>query len=258
MIPSEKAALIAEHLANHDAHGYSQPNREGHGWNETIDLGDGKPVTLHDDYDCSRMAIECYKAQGIDTGGASYTMNMFLLLETGNFECHSVGNRKRGDILNSTRSRHAAIYLGNGKVAEAHHGDYAGGIDGEQGDQDGTEIRITDYYDDDWTACYHCILPDPDSNGWKKENGKWHYYRKGKLLTNGWCQWRSIWYYMDENGDAVKDKWIHDDGWYYFKDDGQMARSEILKHPDGWACAGHDGKIIQKGTLSIENGLIQI
>lgn len=255
--PNEKAALIGAYIARNDWHGYSQVHRNDYTPNETVDFGDGVPVVLQREMDCSKLVIICYQAQGIDTGEATYTGDLYKLLDTGNFISVPVEQCRRGDILNTTKNHHAALYIGNGELVEAHHGDYAGGLDGIAGDQDGTEIRITDYYNDEWTACYRCVYVN--AKGWIKEDGRWHYYKEnGELLRNGWVQWRSIWYYMDQYGNAVKDKWIHDGDWYYFKSDKSMAKDEPVKHHLGWAWAGHDGKIIQEGTLSIENGLIQI
>lgn len=147
--PSEVAAQIAEHYCNHDNHGYSQPNRYGNG-TETIILSDGSRVTIQTgDIDCSWLSVTCYKYQDINTGDATYTGNMSSLLDTGNFIAIPIADRQRGDILNSTIAGHAAVYLGNGYLAEAHHGDYAGGLSGRTGDQDGTEVRIVPYYDDE-------------------------------------------------------------------------------------------------------------
>lgn len=254
--PNEKAALIGAYIAGNDWHGYSQVHREETTPYEVVDFGDGKPVKIQREMDCSKLAILCYSTQGIDTGNATYTGDLYKLLDTGNFISVPVEQRRRGDILNSTKAHHAAIYLGNGELVEAHHGDYAGGKDGNAGDQDGTEIRITDYYDDYWTACYRCVYVA--ATGWIKENGTWHYYTKeGELLTNGWAKWKTFWYYMNAYGNAVKDTWINDNGWYYLKNDGSMARDEPVKHPDGWAWAGHDGKILQDGFLKIDHGILK-
>ncbi len=252
MTPNEKAALIAEHLANHDAHGYSQENRDGTGWTEQVDVGDGIPVTLHDEYDCSALAIECYKCQGIDTGYATYTMNMFYLMDTGNFDSVPIENMKRGDILNSTVNRHAAIYLGNGKIAEALRGDSPDGLGGEVGDQDGMEIRITDYYDDRWTACYHCIAQYYD--GWVQINGYWYYYKDNEMVVNDWVKWNGKWYYLNCNGVMLRSRWVKDvdgDWWYYVNENGEMVRNEPVPYKDGYCWANSNGRVYENQELKI-------
>lgn len=256
--PAEKAARICEHVANHDRHGYSQPNREGTGWVETVDLGDGIQVVLHDDYDCSRLVTDAYRVQGIDVGGASYTGNMYLLVSSGNFKSIPIEQMQRGDILNTTVNKHAAMYLGDGKLAEAHHGDYPGGYDGVPGDQDGTEIRIVDYYDDTWTACYRCTVTY--KTGWVTDDtGKWMYYESGEPIRNQWKKWREWWYYLGDDGRMVTG-WHHagTKDWYYFGAGGDMYHDRPCPHHDGWAWASHDGRVIQEGTLQITRGIISV
>ena len=82
---SEAASWIMWHLVTHAAHGYSQPNRMGDGTKETIDVpGWGKVTIAGGDRDCSSAVIECYRALGINVGGATYTGNeRQCLLSTG-------------------------------------------------------------------------------------------------------------------------------------------------------------------------------
>lgn len=253
--PTEKAARFCEHVAKHDeAHGYSQPKRYGAGWSELVDLGDGKPVKIHDFYDCSELVIDSYESQGIDCGGATFTLDMFKLVDSGNFQSIPVENRKRGDILNSTRNRHAAMYLGGGWIAEAHHGDYAGGLDGDFGDQDGTEIRITAYYEDCWTACYRCIV----KNGWIFENDTWRYYDNGIPCINHWEEWQNNWYYLDEHGNLVTKTWYKiGNDWFYFDEDGIMAHSQPVYWNGGWCWCDASGKCERDTKLQVKDWHIQ-
>lgn len=154
---AEKAAQIAEHLARHDAHGYSQPGRAGIGTGghvgETVTLSDGSTVGISTgDRDCTSLAIECYAAQGVDCGGAWYSGDMASKMPaTGNFELlprSTWRNPKRGDILLAV-GKHAAVALGGGKLAEALRSERHS-TDGASGDQDGGEILIRALYDDGW------------------------------------------------------------------------------------------------------------
>ena len=164
---ADAAAEIAEHIANHSAHGYSQPNRAavgtGGGKGETITLSDGRKVQISTgDRDCSSMAIECYAAQGIDCGGAWYTGDMVSkMVASGNFKKlpgSTWPDAQRGDLLVAT-GKHTAIALGNGKLAEAlrseHHTAH-----GSVGDQDGGEILIRGLYDDGWDAVLRYCGPE--------------------------------------------------------------------------------------------------
>ena len=154
---AEKAAQIAEHLARHDAHGYSQPSRAGIGTGgragETVTLSDGSTVGISTgDRDCTSLAIECYAAQGINCGGAWYSGDMAdKMPATGDFELlpRSVWrNPKRGDILLAV-GKHAAVALGGGNLAEALRSEHHS-TDGASGDQDGGEILVRALYDDGW------------------------------------------------------------------------------------------------------------
>lgn len=163
----EKAAEIAEHLANHSAHGYSQPHRQGIGTGgsvgETITLSDGSTVGISTgDRDCTSLAIECYAAQGINCGGAWYSGDMAdKMPATGNFTLLPAStwrNPQRGDILLAV-GKHAAVALGGGKLAEALRSEHYS-TNGTSGDQDGGEILIRALYDDGWTYVIRYCGPE--------------------------------------------------------------------------------------------------
>ena len=81
------------------------------------------------------------------------------------------------------------------------------------------------------------------SIGWKREGGRWYYYRSngtkatgwikpdqnwyylysdGSMAT-GWLQLGSTWYYLENSG-AMKRGWLKDGGkWYYLQNSGAMA-----------------------------------
>lgn len=255
MNPREKAARIAEHLSEHDEHGYSQIRRDGDGWEELVDIGDGKPVRLHRDYDCSRMAIDCYKEQGVDTGGASYTMDMYLLMD-GDFCSVPVENRQRGDILNSTRARHAAIYLGRNLLAEAWKSE-TGGIDGDPGDQTGWEIRIRPYYDDEWTACYRCTKQEFD--GWVQTGNDWYFYRDGEPVCNEWRtesegKYAGCTYYLGTDGRMAKGWQKIGSDWYCFgTSTGRLWKNRPVEYGGKWCWLGPDGKCVRNGTVTVKD-----
>lgn len=151
------AAEVMEHLCEHSAHGYSQPNRQGVGTGasifETITLSDGTKVTIaQGDRDCSSAAIECYAALGVNVGGATYTGNMRkCMVKTGNFKwITDLSQRRRGDILLNER-HHAAVYLGDGKLGQFSISE-RGTTHGKRGDQTGYESNIKAYYNYPWNG----------------------------------------------------------------------------------------------------------
>lgn len=103
------------------------------------------------DYDCSELVRMCYRAVGVlPYGSYMWTGNEIELLTEHGFVRRSLSAPKQGDVL--WRDGHTEIYLGNGMQGGARHGDYPGGIDGRQGDQDGTEVTRSAYRASDWSV----------------------------------------------------------------------------------------------------------
>ena len=153
----EIIAQVAKHYAEHNAHGYSQYNREGDGTEETITLSDGTKVVLHGgDIDCSEMVRIC-----VNCALSGNYAKPITFLWTGNEdeELRAHGFRriafakskvKRGDIL--LRSGHTGVAMGDGKQAEASH-DENYGLGGKKGDQTGTEVAVN-ALSSNWTYIY--------------------------------------------------------------------------------------------------------
>lgn len=164
---ADTAAELAEHLATHDAHGYSQPNRAGVGTGATagewVTVSDGSTYGIATgDRDCSSLAVECYAAQGVDCGGAWSTSNMRQrMVASGNFVSlprDTWRNPQRGDLLLAP-GKHVAVALGGGRVAEAVRSENHS-THGQLGDQDGGEIIIRGLYDDVWTCVLRYVGPE--------------------------------------------------------------------------------------------------
>ena len=149
----ERIAQIAEHFAEHDSHGYSQPNR-GTGGTETITLSDGSKVSVTSfDVDCSEMVRQCVNG-GLGKKAIAYmwTGNEDEELKAQGFTRmgYSASKVQRGDVL--FVSGHTGVALGNGKQADAH-GDEYGGITGpNRGDQTGHEVQVRSLRS--WTYIY--------------------------------------------------------------------------------------------------------
>lgn len=131
----ERAIEWALAIAADDSHGYSQANRWG------------------PDYDCSSFATQAYREAGLDIGGGAgvYTGNMVQYYTAVGFDkIYDVNfttqeGLVRGDVLLNT-VHHTAIYLGNGRIVQAS----SNRGHPEAGDQTGTEIWETGYYDYPW------------------------------------------------------------------------------------------------------------
>ncbi len=129
----EKAIAWAISIANDNSHGYSQSSRWG------------------PDYDCSSFVISAFKSAGVDTGTATYTGNMRSQFTQHGFQwipwsqIGGTANLKRGDILLNEVS-HTEIYLGNNQNVGAHSNrGYP-----QTGDQTGTEVSVSGYYNHPW------------------------------------------------------------------------------------------------------------
>ena len=103
----EKAIQWAVSIAADNTHGYDQIHRWG------------------PDYDCSSLVISAYRAAGLPLKGATYTGNMRAAFIKDGFK--SIPYKKgmslfRGDVLLNEK-HHTALYIGDGKIVEASHGD---------------------------------------------------------------------------------------------------------------------------------------
>lgn len=145
MTKVEKATRWMENLARDDRHGYDQEYR----WGE------------RGDYDCSAAIITAFEEAGIPVHskyGATYTGNMKPAFINAGFKnvtkdvslWTGVG-LMRGDVL-LNEGEHTAIYLGNGKEAEAAINEFGGITGGQPGDQTGKEVLIRSFYNFPWGA----------------------------------------------------------------------------------------------------------
>lgn len=154
---ADMIAEAAEHLARHDTHGYSQPNRAGSGGVEWLQFSDGTWYKLHTgDYDCSEMVRSCVAAAGLIDwdywSSYMWTGNEAETLYGAGFTDAPLGDLERGDVL--YMPGHTGVYLGGGLMADAH-GDEHGDIYGPSaGDQTGREIEVRGVWSCAWTRAY--------------------------------------------------------------------------------------------------------
>lgn len=150
---SERMAQTMEHLISHDAHGYSQPNRDGDGTVETITYTDGSTAQIHGgDYDCSEAVRMCVQAATGEKVTHTWTGNERMQLFAHHFTEVSVNDVRRGDVL--LRNGHTEIYLGDG-VCGGFRIDENGAIYGRrQGDQTGYEAYSSEYDPSRWSWAF--------------------------------------------------------------------------------------------------------
>lgn len=172
----QRASLLMRHLCECPSHGYSQYSRNGAGGIELVTV-DGATFQIREgDRDCSAAVINCYEAQGIDCGGASYTGNMrSCMVRSGNFKAvkrPTSYSAMPGDIY-LAEGRHAAMCItshADGDLLGQFSISENGTIDGREGDQTGKESNIRKFYEYPWnyTIVYtgggsQTALPAPSS-----------------------------------------------------------------------------------------------
>lgn len=129
-------------IANDDSHGYSQCNRNG------------------PDYDCSSLVWYSLLNTGYsqaELGGYAFTTyGMESVLTSIGFERYAYveSELQPGDIL--WRSSHTGIYVGNGQVVQASSSREGNGLCGRTGDQDGTEVWVSQNVGN-WTAYFRKV-----------------------------------------------------------------------------------------------------
>lgn len=137
--------------------------------------------------DCSSFVIGLLKKHGYSVGDASYTGNISsALTKHGWKRLPNNGNPRKGDILLND-AHHVALYVGNGKLAQASRGERGHRVSGgKAGDQDGYETNVRSYYNYPWT-CYlrfagsTSTAPKPSTSSTAASSSA-----NGKLEVDGW------------------------------------------------------------------------
>ena len=219
-------------------------------------------------YDCSEAVRMCYAAVGVLAWGYwdsyMWTGNEVDLLTSNGFVEGDLDNPQPGDVL--WRKGHTELYLGNNLQGGPRHGDYYGGLDGEYGDQDGTEIARSAYQGWAWTKLLryvgnHTVNGIPAAIGavgvmnhiidHDAAHGYSQPQREGdgtvETITiswdnglpekNGWEKVGEKWYYYI-NGIMQKNYWLSWNKqdpysnknyvWYYLGEDGAMYAGQWL------------------------------
>lgn len=175
----EAAAVFMVNIANDASHGYDQVYR----WGEK------------GDYDCSSLLITATERAGIPvkTKGATYTGNMYNVFTKCGFKdvTRSVNlatgaGLQRCDVL-LHKTRHTALYLGNGQIVQASINEKGTAKYGKPGDQKQLwgqkgEINITSYRNYPW----QCVLRYEGSDTATIPTSKFI------LTVDGWFGYNSV------------------------------------------------------------------
>lgn len=82
-------------------------------------------------------------------------------------------------------------------------------------------------------------------NGWKLENGSWHYYKNDVMLKDEWVLDKGKWYYFGKDGKMFDHAWCKWKGhWYFLNKDGAMAVNGWVKDSKGWCYVDKDGRMV--------------
>ena len=99
-------------------------------------------------------------------------------------------------------------------------------------------------------------------NGWKMENGSWHYYNQGLMLKNSWQSDSKGWCYLDSNGKQTKGVFVSDtNGLCYIGEDGYWATTESWRYDNSakkWAYIGQNGYTLKNVWVRDSKGLCYI
>ena len=132
-----KAVKLATDIANNDKHGYCQTNR----WSP--------------DFDCSSIIIHCLNSVGLENK-ATFTGNMYTELKKIGFkdvkkdvDTNTGRGIQSGDIVLEP-NKHTFLCIGNNKIVEASLNEKGTTTGGKTGDQTGEEIKVRNYYKNDF------------------------------------------------------------------------------------------------------------
>lgn len=158
------------HLVTHDAHGYSQPAREGDGTVETVTLSDGTSVRLPGgDKDCSEAVRCCLAGLGLVAYGYwdsyMWTGNEDEVLHAAGFAEVPLSQAGEGDVLWMPGHTEMCVAVGGQLMDAGFRRSETGGIDGESGDQTGTESMYSAHPAYAWERCYRYAGPEREGAG---------------------------------------------------------------------------------------------
>lgn len=100
-------------------------------------------------------------------------------------------------------------------------------------DENGNEVCYVDAYG-------HIL-----KNAWREHYGSWFFLdENGQRMTNRWLLWKGEWYHFDAYGWMETNVWKKDSkGWCYLKSNGKMAKNQWV-YDGGWYFLNADGYML--------------
>ena len=129
------------------------------------------------------------------------------------------------------------VIEGDWFLIDAHDGHRLSGLQ-----KNGNDLYYLDPEQDD-----KMFTSTNDTDGWKRVDGTWYFFRSwGGALNNGWNKLGIDYYWFHEDGSMASDEWLEDGGnLYYLRDWGGMLYDQWRQDPEttewyyfrGWGAA---------------------
>lgn len=133
-------------------------------WSVGYDQGNRWAIYDGGETDCTALASWCCYQAGYTPKPPTdtYSGNIVGWLMNQGFYAVPLADRRRNDVLVAV-GHHAAVYCGDGMLAQASIDENGGIAGGRSGDQTGGETNYRGYYSYPWTVCLRA--PDGSGNG---------------------------------------------------------------------------------------------
>ncbi len=149
------------------------------------------------------------KEAGMSIGSYANALTIQTGLKAAGAYQVSPKDAQAGDVLIFEWDHKGDTYDHVGFV-EINKGTYLQTIEGNVSNTVGRRTR-------DYADVRQCWRPKYAANGWYKYNGKWYYLNDdGKALKNTWKKYNGQYYYLGANGYAVSNQWVKTSGKYYY------------------------------------------
>ena len=94
--------------------------------------------------------------------------------------------------------------------------------------------------------------------GWYASNNNWYFLYDGYITKSSFIMDGNEWYYVDAQGRAVKNQWVHytengRDDWYYFGNDYKMVKNRIIARNGKYSYVDANGPVWKKGWILYNN-----